>query len=346
MKVALDVMGGDHGPAVIVRGAMKARRELEHAPELVLYGDPEAIARVLVEEGESPDSFEIVPTSETIEMHEAPASAVRKKKNSPIARGMIDLKAGAVSGIVSAGSTGAMVAGALLYVGRLPGVLRPAIAIWFPNKKGGHVLLDVGANSDNKPEHLAQFGVMGRLFAEAVLGRDKPRVGLLNIGEESSKGSELYQKSHDLLSRAPIEFIGNVEGQDIMAGKADVVVCDGFTGNVVLKLAETMVGYTTKLLMGHMKESILSSMSGKIGALFMRKGLRLGQHRIRKDLDYAEHGGAPLMGVSGSVIIAHGKSNELAIMNAIRTAVRFQELHTTERMEELLKNLQGASLEA
>jgi len=346
VKVALDVMGGDHGPSVLVRGALKARRELEHAPEISLYGDPGAIRAVLEEEGESPDLFEIVPTTETIEMHEAPASAVRKKKDSPIARGMTDLKAGLVSGIVSAGSTGAMVAGALLYAGRLPGVLRPAIATWFPNKKGGHVLLDVGANSDNKPEHLAQFGVMGQLFAEAVLGRDKPRVGLLNIGEESSKGSELYQKSHELLSRAPIDFVGNVEGRDMMNGKADVVVCDGFTGNVVLKLAETMVGYTTKLLMGHMKESVLSSFAGKMGALFMRGGLREGQKRIRKDLDYAEHGGAPLMGVAGSVIIAHGKSNELAIMNAIRTAVRFQELHTMERLEDLLKNLQGASLGA
>jgi len=242
VKVALDVMGGDHGPSVLVRGALKARRELEHAPEISLYGDPGAIRAVLEEEGESPDLFEIVPTTETIEMHEAPASAVRKKKDSPIARGMTDLKAGLVSGIVSAGSTGAMVAGALLYAGRLPGVLRPAIATWFPNKKGGHVLLDVGANSDNKPEHLAQFGVMGQLFAEAVLGRDKPRVGLLNIGEESSKGSELYQKSHELLSRAPIDFVGNVEGRDMMNGKADVVVCDGFTGNVVLKLAERMGG--------------------------------------------------------------------------------------------------------
>lgn len=346
MKVALDVMGGDHGPPVLVRGALKAHRELEQAPQLVLYGDGPAVEAVLKELGERPGAFEIVHTSETIEMEESPAAAVRRKKDSPIARGLADLKAGTVSGMVSAGSTGAMVAGALLYVGRLQGVLRPAIATWFPNKRGGHVLLDVGANSDNKPEHLLQFGVMGRLFAEAVLGRERPKVGLLNIGEESGKGSELYVKSHELLSQAPIEFIGNVEGRDIMAGKADVVVCDGFTGNVVLKLAETMIGYTTKLLMGHMKDSVMSNHAGKIGALLMRGGLREGQARIRKDLDYAEHGGAPLMGVAGSVIIAHGKSNELAVKNAIRTAARFQELHTMERMEELLKNLRGASLGA
>lgn len=346
MRVALDVMGGDHGPPVIVRGALRARRELENAPEISLYGDPSAIQKVFDETGENPGDFEVVATTESIGMDEAPAAAVRKKKDSPIPRAMADLKAGRVAGVVSAGSTGAMVAGALVYVGRLPGVLRPAIATWFPNSKGGHVLLDVGANSDNKPEHLAQFGVMGRLFAEAVLHREAPRVGLLNIGEESGKGSELYQKSHELLRRAPIDFVGNVEGRDVMGGKVDVVVCDGFTGNVVLKLGESMVGYTTKMLMGHMKESVMSSFVGKIGALLMRAGLREGQRRIRKELDYAEHGGAPLMGVGGSVIIAHGKSNDLAVMNAIRTAARFHELHTMERLEELLKNLQGASLEA
>jgi glycerol-3-phosphate acyltransferase PlsX len=346
VRLALDVMGGDHGPPVLVRGALKARRELERPPDLRLYGDEAAIRAVLAEVGERADSFEIVHTSESISMHESPASAVRKKKDSPIVRGMVDLKAGEVSGIVSAGSTGAMVAGAMFHVGRLPGVLRPAIATWFPSKDGGCVLLDVGANAENKPEHLAQFGVMGRLFAEAVLRRDNPRVGLLNIGEESSKGSELYARAHALLAEAPVNFVGNVEGAGILAGEADVVVCDGFTGNVVLKLAESMVGFTTRLLMGHMKESVLGTLRGKLGAVLMKDGLRRGQQRIRKDLDYAEHGGAPLMGVAGAVIISHGKSNELAIMNAVRTAARFQELNTAQRMEALLSNQQGESLGA
>lgn len=346
MKLALDVMGGDHGPAVLVRGALRARRELEPTPSLKLYGEPTAIAEVLRAAGESTDSFEIVPTRESIDMHESPATAVRRKKDSPIVRGMLDLKTGDVDGIVSAGSTGAMVAGAMLYVGGLPGVLRPAIATWFPSKAGGCVLLDVGANADNKPEHLAQFGVMGRLFAEAVLHRENPRVGLLNIGEESSKGSELYTRAHELLAKAPVNFVGNVEGAGILAGEADVIVCDGFTGNVVLKLAESMVGYTTRLLMGRMKESVLASFAGKLGALLMRERLREGERRIRKDLDYAEHGGAPLMGVAGTVIISHGKSNELAIMNAIRTAIRFQELHTAERTQGLLAGQQGERLGA
>jgi len=337
-------MGGDHGPPVLVRGALRALRELEHAPDLVLYGERAAIEAVLREEGVSPGDFEIVATAESIDMGDSPASAVRKKKDSPIVRGMLDIRAGKVQGIVSAGSTGAMVAGALLHVGRLPEVQRPAIATWFPSKRGGCVVLDVGANSDNKPEHLAQFGVMGRLFAEAVLHCDDPRVALLNIGEESSKGSELYVKAYELLGGAPVRFVGNVEGSKILAGDTDVVVCDGFTGNVVLKLAESMVGFTTKLLLGHMKESVLATWRGKLGALMMRDGLNRGQQRIRKDLDYAEHGGAPLMGVNGSVIISHGKSNELAIMNAIRTAVRFQELHTTELLEQLLEKLKGASL--
>ncbi len=346
MKLALDAMGGDHGPAVLVRGALRARRELERAPELKLYGDPAAIAAVLAAAGEARDAFEIVPALESIAMQESPTAAVRRKKDSPIVRGMLDLKAGAVDGIVSAGSTGAMVAGAMLYVGALPGVLRPAIATWFPSQDGGCVLLDVGANADNKPEHLAQFGVMGRLFAEAVLHRDNPRVGLLNIGEESSKGSELYAQAHALLGQMPVNFIGNVEGAGILAGEADVVVCDGFTGNVVLKLTESMVGYTTRLLMGRMKESVLRSFAGKLGVLLMRGGLREGERKIRKDLDYAEHGGAPLMGVAGTVIISHGKSNELAIMNAIRTALRFQELHTAERTQGLLSIPQGESLGA
>ena len=346
MKLALDVMGGDHGPAVIVRGALLARRELQPAPEIVLYGDLAAIASVLTAAGEAPDAFAIVPTSESIEMGESPTTAVRRKKDSPIVRGMLDLKAGAVDGVISAGSTGAMVAGAMLHVGGLPGVLRPAIATWFPSKDGGCVLLDVGANADCRPEHLAQFGVMGRLFAEAVLRRENPRVGLLNIGEENSKGSELYVRAHELLAQAPVNFIGNVEGAGILAGEADVVVCDGFTGNVVLKLTESMVGYTTRLLMGRMKESVLASLAGKLGVLLMRGGLREGERRIRKDLDYAEHGGAPLMGVAGTVIISHGKSNELAIMNAIRTAQRFHELHTAERTQGLLAHHQGEGLGA
>jgi len=346
VKLALDVMGGDHGPAVLVRGALRARRELEPAPELRLYGDAAAIEAVLVAAGEPRDAFPIVPTTESIAMGEPAAAAVRRKKDSPIVRGMLDLKAGTVDGIVSAGSTGAMVAGAMLYVGGLPGVLRPAIATWFPSKTGGCVLLDVGANADSRPEHLAQFGVMGRLFAEAVLHRDNPRVGLLNIGEESSKGSDLYARAHELLGQMPVNFIGNVEGAGILGGEADVVVCDGFTGNVVLKLAESMVGYTTRLMMGRMKETVLASLAGKLGVLLMRDGLREGERRLRKDLDYAEHGGAPLMGVAGTVIISHGKSNELAIMNAVRTALRFQELHTAERTQGLLTSHQGESLGA
>lgn len=337
MKIALDVMGGDYGPPVLVRGALKARRELDPAPEIHLYGDPEEIRSVLQEEGESPDLFAIHPTTESIDMHDSPARAVRQKKDAPVPRAMRDIKDGKVDGIVSAGSTGAMVAGALLTLGRLPQVLRPAIATWFPGEGGGSVLLDVGANSDNKPEHLAQFGVMGRLFSESAFSVENPRVGLLNIGEESSKGSELYVQAHEQLSRMPVNFIGNIEGRDIVRGKADVIICDGFTGNVVLKLAESMLGY----LASRMKETVLSRLKGKIGLLLMRSGLR----EIRKELYYAEHGGAPLLGVNGTVIISHGKSNELAIKNAIGTAVRFQEMHTIQRTEELLQGVEESELE-
>lgn len=333
MRVALDVMGGDFGPPVLVRGALKAVRELDSAPEIVLYGDSPAIVGVLRDLGEPEDRFPIVHCDESISMKDSPARAVRQKKNAPISRGMLDLKAGQVEGIVSAGSTGAMVAAALIYLGRLPHVQRPAIATYFPGEGGGSVVLDVGANSDNKPEHLAQFGVMGRLFSEAVMGVEEPRVGLLNIGEESSKGSELYVAAHELLGKMPVNFVGNVEGQDILRGKADVIVCDGFVGNVVLKQAESMVGFLTRKL----KSTVLSTTRGKMGALMMRPGLA----KIRKELHYAEHGGAPLLGVNGQVIISHGKSNELAIKNAIRSACRFQEMHTAERTEELLGQAEG-----
>jgi glycerol-3-phosphate acyltransferase PlsX len=328
VKLALDVMGGDHGPPVLVRGALRARRELERPPELVLYGEPEAIRSVLAAAGEPPDRFEIVPTTENIAMHEPPAQAVRKKKDTPIVRAMGDVRAGAVAGVVSAGNTGAMVSAAMLYLGRLAGVQRPAIATWFPGRGDGSIVLDVGANADNKPEHLFQFGVMGSLFAEAALQCARPRVGLLNIGEESGKGSELYVRAHALLSEAPVDFIGNVEGRDIFRGKADVVVCDGFTGNVVLKLAESMIGF----MVSRFRESVLGSLRGKLGALLMRRDLM----RMRKDLYYAEHGGAPLLGVKGCVIISHGSSNDLAIRNAIRMAARFQELRTIEKTESLL----------
>ncbi len=339
-------MGGDHGPPVIVGGALVARRELTDAPDIVLYGDRDQIVAALRKKGESESGFEIVHTTETIDMHDSPATAVRTKKDSPIARAMRDIKDGKVSGIVSAGSTGAMVAGSLLYVGRLPGVQRPAIATWFPNAQGGCVLLDVGANSENKPEHLAQFACMGKLFSEAELGRENPRVGLLNIGEEASKGSELYVKAHELLQAAPVNFIGNVEGTDIMKGEADVVVCDGFTGNVVLKLAESMVSFTMSSIMKGFKESVLGSFRGKMGAFMLRPQLAEIRQALRRNFDYAEHGGAPLLGVKGTVIISHGKSNEMAIKNAVRIATRFQKFHTIERTEDLLANLRGDGIGA
>ena len=341
MRLALDVMGGDHGPAVIVGGALMALRELPVPPEIVLYGDDGAIRTALADRGEASDTFEIVHTTETIGMHEAPATAVRSKKDAPIVRAMQDIKAGSVSGIVSAGSTGAMVAGALFYVGRIQGVMRPAIATWYPSSGGGCVVLDVGANSENKPEHLAQFACMGKLFAEAELGREDPRVGLLNIGEESNKGSELYVKAHELLKGAPVNFIGNVEGTDIMNDKVDVVVCDGFTGNIVLKLAESMVSFTMSSAMSGFKETVLKSKRGKLGAYLIRPMLGDIKAALRKNFDYAEHGGAPMLGVNGTVIISHGKSNETAIKNAIRIAARFREFNTLEQTASLLAKLRG-----
>ena len=246
----------------------------------------------------------------------------------------------------SAGHTGATVLAAHAVFGMLPGAERPALAVPIPTVAGTSVLLDAGANAECRPLHLVHFAAMGTVFARVALGLPEPRVALLSIGEEETKGNDLTREAHQLLKATRLPFVGNLEAQALFSGNADVVVCDGFTGNVVLKLAESMVGYTTRLMMGRMKETVLASLAGKLGLLLMRGGLREGERRIRKDLDYAEHGGAPLMGVAGTVIISHGKSNELAVMNAVRTALRFQELHTAERTQGLLSTHQGEGLGA
>jgi glycerol-3-phosphate acyltransferase PlsX len=315
MKIALDAMGGDTAPVGIVDGAFEAAREAFGRSEIVLVGKRETLEGYIDARRLKASNVEIVDAPEVIEMSESPATAIRRKRASSIAVAMNLHREGTVAAVVSAGNTGAVVASSLLTLGRLPGIERPAIAIFLPTKNSGTVLLDGGANSDCDPHNLLQFAFMGSVYAETFSGKDKPRVALLSIGEERSKGNELTRAAYELLERSGLNFVGNVEGRDVFAGKADVVVTDGFVGNVVLKFTETIVSYINSLIRDEVGRHALA----KIGAVLMKPAFG----GVKRTLDYAEVGGAPLLGVNGVVIISHGKSSSRAIKNAILAAERF-----------------------
>ena len=314
MRIALDAMGGDQAPVGIVDGAYEAAAEASGRIEVVLVGKREVIERYVAERRLRAPNCEIVDAPEAVEMSESPATAVRRKRNSSIQIAMNLHKEGTVQAVVSAGNTGAVVASSLLSLGRIPGIERPAIAIYVPAGNGGTILLDGGANSDCSPTNLLQFAFMGSVYAEIALGKTKPRIGLLSIGEERSKGNELTRSAYELLEKRELNFIGNVEGRDVFAGKVDVVVTDGFVGNVVLKFTESIISYITSLI----GEEVKRRAYAKLGAAMMRPVFR----GIKRKLDYAEYGGAPLLGVDGVVIISHGKSSARAIKNAILAAER------------------------
>ena len=308
-RIVIDAMGGDHAPDEIVRGAVDAARA--RLASITLVGDEARIRPLLG--GASELGIEVVHASQVIGMDEAPAAALRAKKDASITVAMRLVKDGKADGVVAAGSTGAAMAAALMVLGRIPGIDRPAIAVVLPTLKGPCVLLDVGANVDAKPSYLAQFGLMGAIYFKAVFKADAPRVGLFNIGEEEGKGNEQAVKAYALLKTMPgLRFVGNVEGRDLPQGKADVVVCDGFVGNGLLKLAEGMA----MLLMGMMREEIARDWRGKLGALLMRPNLKA----LKRRLDYAEYGGAPLLGVNGVCIIGHGSSKAAGLYHTIRVA--------------------------
>jgi phosphate acyltransferase len=322
MRIALDAMGSDRAPAVEVEGAVGALLE---RPDLhvVFVGDRAAVEAQLARHPEAPaDRIEIVHTSEVIVSGEAPAQAVRRKQDSSIVVGVKMHRDRKVDAFVSAGSTGATMAASLLFLRPLPGVDRPAIGTDLPSE-GGHVLLlDMGANVDLKPHHLVQFAHLGTIYAQDLMGVKKPRVGLLNIGEEPEKGNELTLDAYQLLLEAPdIDFVGNIEGRDIVLGKAEVVVCDGFVGNVLLKFYESVAGFFAKLLLQEMQ----------------RQRIYLDLSDLYQRLDYTEWGGAPLLGVNGVTVIAHGGSPAHAIRNAIRVAARAVETgmvdHIAGRLE-------------
>ncbi|NLI13280.1 phosphate acyltransferase PlsX [Pelotomaculum propionicicum] len=308
MKIAVDAMGGDHAPREIIIGALQAAAE--YGLEIILVGDEARINAELA--AHNAGGVTVVHATEVISMGEHPAIAVRRKKNSSIVRATRLVKEGEADAVVSAGSTGAAMASALLNLGRIKGIDRPAIAGVLPNEKGYTVLLDVGANVDCKPQHLLQFGIMGYQYSSKILGNADPRVGLLSNGEEDTKGNETTLAALPLLRGAGINFIGNVEGRDIFEGTADVVVCDGFAGNVVLKAGEGMA----RMLLKMMKEEISKSLLAQMGTLLAGPALKC----LQKRLDYAEYGGAPLLGVNGVSVICHGSSKAKAVKNAIRVA--------------------------
>ncbi|HEV8663254.1 MAG TPA: phosphate acyltransferase PlsX [Candidatus Methylomirabilis sp.] len=323
--IALDAMGGDGGPAVNVEGAIAAARELGLG--VILVGVQEEVRRHLDRHELSGLPIRIRHASEVVEMEESPSTALRKKKDSSI-RVAVDLvRNGDADAVVSAGNTGAVMAIALVVLGPLPGVERPAIAALLPTLAGHAILLDVGANVDCKPRHLVQFAIMGNVYARQALGKARPRVGLLSIGEEETKGNELTKEAFRALEEEPsIEFIGNVEGVDVFKGHADVVVCDGFTGNVALKIGESVA----ETIMALIRDEVAADLRSRAGALLLKPAFR----RLRQRLDYSEVGGAPLLGVNGITIISHGRSSGKAIRNALRVAGECVKSHVLDNIRD------------
>jgi glycerol-3-phosphate acyltransferase PlsX len=338
MRIVVDAMGGDHAPAAEVEGAVEAVRETAGESTVILVGD-EARVRAELErlDAGGQAGIEVVHASERVEMGEDPVPQIRRKKEASIAVAMRLLKEHRADGLVSAGNTGGVVAAALLLLGRIKGVRRPAIATFLPSPSGGAILLDVGANSDCTPQHLLQFAKMGEIYARRLLDREAPKVGLLNIGEESTKGNKLVQSTYSLLEESSLNFVGNVEGRDIFQGRADVVVCDGFVGNVVLKFSESVAHFITHLI----KEEIGEDLRNRLGALLMKPVFR----SLSQQLDYAEYGGAPMLGVDGVVIIAHGRSSPKAIKNAIRVANRFAEGRINDHIRDELQDSRIAEIQ-
>ncbi len=313
MKIALDAMGGDYAPASTVEGAIDAINEYQDL-SIILVGNEAKIKKELDERDCTSLPISIRHASQVVEMDDSPLSALRRKKNSSI-RIAIDLvKSGDADAMVSAGNSGVVMAMALYVLGKLPGVERPAIATVMPSLKDHFVLLDAGANVDCKPLHLYQFAIMGEAYASFIFENDNPRVGLLSIGEEDAKGNELTKESFKLIKNSHVNFIGNIEGQDIFLGDADVVVCDGFVGNIALKVSEGLAETIHRMLRSEIMEK--AAAAGKEGAHLIKEAFS----GLKKRTDYSEYGGAPLLGISKPCIISHGRSTSKAIKNAIKVA--------------------------
>ncbi len=323
-KVGIDISGGDFAPSEIFKGAVLAKKEL--SLNIVLIGSREEIIREAEKEKVDLNNFEIVDAPQKIDMNDEPAMSIRRKKQSSIVVGAALLKDKKIDAFVSCGNTGAVVSAATIKVGLIEGVERPGIGILLPNLKGTSLIIDVGANINPKPFHLLQYGVMASLYYETVFNKPNPTIGLLNIGEEESKGSDFIKTAHKLFSASSLNFIGNVEAKEVFSGKCDCVVCDGLVGNIALKVSEGVAEMTAKFLVEAIKKDPLA----KLGVFLIKKSLR----KFKKTIDYAEYGGAPLLGVNGVVIIGHGRSSSYAVKNAAKVAAQ-------ELSRNLLANIRG-----
>lgn len=328
MKIAIDAMGGDNAPHEIVKGAIEALNEV--SATLVLVGDEERIKSELSKHTYDKDRIEIYPTTEIIENCDKPVSAIRTKPDSSMVVGLKKVRKKEFDGFISAGNTGALLAGGAMKVGRIKGIERPALATALPTMQGFTVLLDSGANAECKARNLREFAIMGSLYSQLILGVDNPKVSLVNVAEEESKGTPVVQEAYQILKEEKsLNFAGNIEGREIFAGVTDVIVCDGFTGNVILKLLEGMAKGFGDLLKG----VFTANAKNMFAAALVKKDL----DGFKKKLDYKEYGGAPLLGVNGNVVKAHGSSDAKAVKNAIKYATRFAEADLVQKITEAIK---------
>ena len=323
MRIAVDAMGGDHAPLVNVDGAIAAAQE--YGIETLLVGKTESLARLLSDAGYRGGKIEIVEAPEVVTMEEPATAALRKKRNSSIRVAAHCVRDGRAAGLVSAGHTGAAMVSAKMVIGTIEGVDRPALAAILPNLSGHCLLLDVGANPDARTPHFKEFAVMGSIYAQLVFGRRSPTIGLMSIGEEEGKGSASSKEAFKTLKETGLNFVGNVEGRDVFNGKVDVIVTDGFTGNVILKVSEALAEMVENML----REEIKKTLKASVGFLLSRSAFRSFKSRI----DYSEYGGAPLLGVKGCVIICHGRSSAKAVKNAIRLAAEFSRQGLAEKIQ-------------
>ncbi|UCB57484.1 MAG: phosphate acyltransferase PlsX [Candidatus Omnitrophota bacterium] len=326
MKIVLDGMGGDNAPLATVEGAVQAVKEFD--ARVIIVGIKDVLERELSRHGGHFPNIELHHASEIIDMHEPAAASVRKKKDSSINVAVKLVREGKAQAMVSAGNTGAVVCAAALYLRLLKGLERPGIAIVAPTLKGVSLIIDVGANIDPKPIHLFQYGIMGDVYSRSILKKFNPTVGLLNIGQEASKGTDFIKKTYGLFAKSRLNFIGNVEGRDLFNGRCDVIVCDGFVGNVVLKVSESLAESLNALLKRELGENFIT----RLGALLSKSALRA----MKREMDYTEYGGAPLLGVDGNCIICHGSSTPKAIKNAIRVATEFVDHKVNQHIVEVV----------
>ena len=325
MKIYIDAMGGDNAPQAMVEGTLEALRA-DPGLEVVLGGPVGETEPLLAEAGDVRSRIELDDAPEIITNHESPVMGVRKKTNSATVKGMLAVREGKCDGFVSAGSTGAVLAGGMFRLGRIPGIERPALAPLIPNGNGHFLLIDCGANVDCKPEYLVQFGIMGDAYMRGVMGMENPRIGLVNIGAEAEKGNQLVKETYPLMEKAPFNFVGNVEARDVPLDQADVCVTDGFGGNLILKYTEGLAS----ALMGLIKKELMADTRGKIAGLIAKPAFK----RVKLAMSSDEIGGAPLLGVQGAVVKAHGSSNAYAFCSAIGQCIKMIDGHVVQTIAE------------